>query len=404
MVLVVEGRVPDDDPHDLDRIQVGPRREAPVDADLDLDGPQRGDGLQGRELVRVLPAGGPRRRPEAIAQVEARELAHDAVDLEGQLPPPLLQLVVVGQAGLQALHRAAEPRVGQAPVRERGRELGLRGEGLDALDPRRRVGVELEGVPRDLAGVVAPNGAGGRVARVGEAGLPSLLALGVEGLEPGPRNEHLTADLQQPRHRAPAPVEGQGQVPDGAEVGGDLLPDHAVPAGDPTDQPAVLVDHGGADPVELGLAGPGQDLVGPEPEEALDLLHEVLHLLHGEQALDREHGDRVLDLVEPLALGEGRAHALGRALGHHELGVCGLERLQLPEQPVVLRIGHLGRAVHVVEAVVAQELGAQRGGALRDGSRERHGGRLRCGRSGVSRRARRSSGARARGRQPGNRL
>ena len=361
MVLVVEGRVPHDDAHDLHRIQVGTRRQASIDADLDLDRPQGRHRLQGRELVRVLPARRARRRPEPIAEVEARQLADDPVDLERQVAPALLELVVVREAGLEPLHRAAEARVGEPPVRERLRELRLRGEGVDALDPRSRIGVELEGVARDLGRVVATDRPRRGVPRVGEACLAASLALLVEGLEPGARDEDLAAHLQQPRHGPPAPIEGQRQVADGAEVRGDLLPHDAIPTRHSPHKAAVLIHDRGADPVELGLAGPGQHLVLLEAEEALDLLDEVLHLLDGEEALDGEHGHGVLRLLEALSLGQRGAHALGRALGNDELRMRRFELLQLAEEPVVLAVRDLGSTLHVVEAVVPQQLGPQRG-------------------------------------------
>ena len=54
-----------------------------------------------------------------------------------------------------------------------------------------------------------------------------------------------------------------------------------------------------------------------------------------------------------------RADALGGAIGRCEIGVRGLERLQLAEEPVVLRVRDLGRVVDVVGVVGALDLLAQ---------------------------------------------
>jgi hypothetical protein len=54
-------------------------------------------------------------------------------------------------------------------------------------------------------------------------------------------------------------------------------------------------------------------------------------------------GTSVLDGDEPL--GRTAAHALGRRVGRHQVGVFGLERAQLDHQRVELGVGHLRRGV-----------------------------------------------------------
>ncbi len=54
------------------------------------------------------------------------------------------------------------------------------------------------------------------------------------------------------------------------------------------------------------------------------------------------------------------AHRLGGAVRRDQLGVLGLERLQLPLQRVVLRVADLGTVLPVIERVVAADLAAKR--------------------------------------------
>ena len=58
------------------------------------------------------------------------------------------------------------------------------------------------------------------------------------------------------------------------------------------------------------------------------------------------------------------AHALGRRIGCGQLRVRSLQLDQLPEEPVVLGIGHLRRILFVVQPVGAGEDVAQLGRAL----------------------------------------
>jgi hypothetical protein len=65
----------------------------------------------------------------------------------------------------------------------------------------------------------------------------------------------------------------------------------------------------------------------------------------------------VANLLEPL---EGlAAYALSGGVGGDELGVPGLEVLELVVEGVVLGVGDLRRVLHVVEAIVVADLLAQ---------------------------------------------
>ena len=57
-------------------------------------------------------------------------------------------------------------------------------------------------------------------------------------------------------------------------------------------------------------------------------------------------------------------HTLRRRIGRQQLGMCGLDRLQLLEQTVVLGVRHFRIVEHVVAVGVVVELLAQLGGGL----------------------------------------
>jgi hypothetical protein len=71
------------------------------------------------------------------------------------------------------------------------------------------------------------------------------------------------------------------------------------------------------------------------------------------------------DLLE--ALGRLAADALGGRVGREQLGVRGLDALELVHQRVVLGVGDLRRVEDVVEVLVVAEFGAQFFGALAAG-------------------------------------
>jgi len=69
-----------------------------------------------------------------------------------------------------------------------------------------------------------------------------------------------------------------------------------------------------------------------------------------------------------------RADALRGRIGRDELGMRGLERLQLGEEPVILGVGDLRRVLDVVKPVMALDRPAQlrdaRGAITQEGRRD----------------------------------
>ena len=96
-------------------------------------------------------------------------------------------------------------------------------------------------------------------------------------------------------------------------------------------------------------------------ELLLDAAHEIADLLVGERVGERQHRDLVTHFGErALRLG---ADALGRRIGRRELGMRGLDRLQLAHQLVVFDVGDRRLVEHVIAVVGLVDARAQLGGA-----------------------------------------
>ncbi len=228
----------------------------------------------------------------------------------------------------------------------------------DAVDPQRE---RARGGDRRVLLAQRP---GGCVARVrGEllvrAGQPL-----VQLTEPRERQVDLAAHLE---HRGRVVSEHpQRHRGDRAQVDGHVLALDAVAAGRASDEHAVRVGQVDREPVDLRLDHVGDGLVPPLGSNAEPPTHVVSPLrdrLVGRDLLERPHRRQVLHLDELLR--RGRADALGRRVGRHELRMLALERRQLVVGTVVLGVGH-GRLVEDVVLVrPAVQPVAQLGGALR---------------------------------------
>ena len=119
----------------------------------------------------------------------------------------------------------------------------------------------------------------------------------------------------------------------------------------PRTKRAVLVAQADRQAVELRL-GRVLDCLDARAPRARAV--EGAHFLLVEGVAERQHRHAVPHLGE---LRQRRAaDALGRRIRRAQLGMLRLQRLQLAEQRVVLRVGDLRRVLHVVEPVVALDL------------------------------------------------
>jgi len=116
----------------------------------------------------------------------------------------------------------------------------------------------------------------------------------------------------------------------------------------PRTKTRVLVKQRHAEPVHLGFTDILEIHSGKHPlESSLELLK--LGDVHG--VVQREHGDLVLDGGE--GLHRLARNTLGRAVGRDQVGVPGLEILELSHETIVLGVGNLGLGQDVIEVVVA---------------------------------------------------
>ena len=149
-----------------------------------------------------------------------------------------------------------------------------------------------------------------------------------------------------------------GHILDGAHVERHILTRGAIAACGCAYEGAVLVGKGHAQAVDLELAGIG-DATGAErilgtlePCVELVQVHGIVHGIHACHVRDRRK-----------LLAHVAAHALGIAVGRHQVGVGRLDFLQLNEHFVKGGVRDLGRVEHVVAIGVVVELVAQLGRA-----------------------------------------
>ena len=203
--------------------------------------------------------------------------------------------------------------------------------------------------------------AGGGVARVGEGVAPLGIGLVVQAHKAALGHIDLAAHLDG------APAVGahvserrlgqvHGHVLDGSHVERHVLACGAVAARGRAHEGSVLVGKRHAQTVDLKLAGIG-DAAGTErilgalePRVKFVQIHGIVHGIHACHVRDRRK-----------LLAHVAAHALGIAVGRHQVGVGGLDFLQLNEHFVKGGVRDLGRIEHVVAIGVVIELVAQLG-------------------------------------------
>ena len=342
------------------RVELGDRREHTGAAHLDADFAQ--DGLL--FLGRKLKGNGPARRAGSKAQVEllleAVDLYDHAVDVVVQITAVLkrlgTELVDLGGRGATGNVRVdAKASVAQ-PVEELALAVDVQRIGIgDGIDKGGKIAA-----CRDL-GVLLAQAAGGSVARVGEGVATLGIGLVVQTNKAALRHvdlaAHLNGALAVGAHVSERRL-GQvhGHILDGAHVERHILARGAIATCGRTYEGAVLVGKGHAQTVDLKLAGIG-DAAGTErilgalePRVEFVQIHGIIHGIHACHVRDRRK-----------LLAHVAAHALGIAVGRHQIGIGRLDFLQLNEHFVEGGVRDLGRIEHVVAIGVVIELVAQLG-------------------------------------------
>ena len=167
-------------------------------------------------------------------------------------------------------------------------------------------------------------------------------------------------------------------VRDRQDVGGHVLADLAVAAGQRLDQTATLVAQRAGQAVDLGFRGQRDGFVVGQPQEAADARDEILDLLVGERIVQAHHRARVRDLGE--RPGGGRADAVGRRIGADQVGKRRLHRAVAADQRIVCGIGQFGGVVAMVFGIGLRDSFGQRrqfgGGVVGIGGQRGHSLRL----------------------------
>ena len=209
--------------------------------------------------------------------------------------------------------------------------------------------IELEGKATlgHLGGTLQFQTAGGRIARIGEGGLPYLFPLSVQRIEAVEGHNDLATGLQDV-----GKIAGQAQRhrADGLHVGGHHVATGAVATRNRAGEDAVLVDKTNGHAIVFQLA---HILHGTVQQVA----HARVKL--GEVALrvgvaQREHRIKMRSALE--LLGDGATHALRRTVGPHILRMLPLQVYQALQQLVEVVVADLRIVQHIVIIVVTIDL------------------------------------------------
>ena len=360
LVDVVQCGARDGGAGDRHRVELGDRREHTGAAHLDANFAQDGLLFLGRELK----GNGPARRTGGKAQVElllkAIDLYDHAVDVVVQVAAVLerlgTELVDLGRRGATS-HVGVDAKAGATqPIEELALAVDVQRVGIgDGVDKGGQIAAR-----RDL-GVFLAQAAGGGVARVGKGVAALGIGLVVQAHKAALGHvdlaAHLDGALAIGAHVGERRL-GQvhGHILDGTHVERHVLARGAVAARGGAHKSAVLIGKRDAQTVDLKLAGIG-DATGTErilgalePRVKFIQIHGIIHGIHACHMRDRRK-----------LLAHVAAHALGIAVGRHQVGVGRLDFLQLNEHFVKGGVRDLGRIEHVVAIGVVIELVAQLG-------------------------------------------
>ena len=299
-----------------------------------------------RVFIGRRPAGELCRLPQGRALCEIIQLHHRPVDVEGVVLPSVPNgddvFLHPGDVRLQGVVNHLEAQAFQ-PIQTGA--VGVKGGAVPVLDVEQH---DVQPPGGGNFGVQLAQGAGGGIAGIGEQGLSLQLPLLVE---PG---KGLLGHIYLPpdNELAGGPFDLHGDGADGAQVFRHVLPHGAVPPGGAPDKHAVPVLQGHGQPVHLGFHQVFHPLRAlPHPAVKLLQLFRGEHILQG---LKGHLVDHLLKGVQGLA-----PHPLGGGVRRDQLRVSRLQLLQLPEHPVVLKIGDGGVIQYIVVVVVLVQLLAQ---------------------------------------------
>src|SRR5439155_29720 len=265
VILIMQRDVLHDDAADADRLELADRRERAGASDLDLDILEHGHGALGRKLVGDRPARRPRHEAEALLPVDTIDLVDDAVDVVVEMRPVGFDLAMESEQLFDG-------------IAQLGERIGLEAAALEPLDHARQgifrhfadlapgIGKKAERARGGDPGVLLPQRASRRIARIGEDGIAGGLLPLVEREKCLLGHVDFAAHLANLRH-VPA-FELFRYVLQRADIGGDIFAHGPVAERRGGDEFASLITQRYREPVDFRLSAEG-DLVGvAEPQEA----------------------------------------------------------------------------------------------------------------------------------------
>ena len=355
LALVVEGCVGDRDPPDKHRLEHGVRGDRTRSPNVDADLAQQGRLLLGGQLVGDGPARALCRESEGLLVGERVHLDHHSIGLVVVSVPGLFGGAHVGLDSFDVGHRLVGRVHRQPEVPQPCHLLGMGAERSAALEVPKLVHPDRQLTLCGCGRVLLPHRTGCGVARIYVRALAELGLSLVQLVECGHRHVDLAANLHNRRRLTP---QQQRHRADRAHVGGDVLADLTVAAGRRFDQAPILIGERDRQPVDLQLARVRIRFLAEEPDQTLLPCFEILQVLH---VVEREHSLAVGHRGEQI--GCGAPEPLRGRVRCHQLGMLGLDGLQLTEQRVELDVCDLRIIEDVVAVVVVAERLSQLSGA-----------------------------------------
>ena len=309
----------------------------------------------GLVFVGHRPAGGLRRAARLPAATEGVELDDRAIGLECEA---VAQPVEFRDGRTHAGRIVSLPEFRdhrQTGCLEPAEKSGLRLRRTVALDGTEPVENGVEPARGDNGRVEQLEGAGRRIARVGEGRLALVLALPVERGEFFLREVNFAADFEKFWRVA---VELQRDGSYRADVLCDIVTGGPVAAGCREFEHPLAVGQRERDAVHLRLDRPAQRDAGKQPPDARQ---EGVRLLQRVGVVEALHGHPVAHLRETFQ--RPAAHAPGGGVRCLQFRVRVFQIAQLAQKGVIFAVGDFRRGALVVEPVVAGDFVPQFSGA-----------------------------------------
>ena len=360
LVFIMQSGAGDHDPAYGHRLQLGHRGQDTGTSHLDLDTGQTGMHLHGRELESDSEARRAGREAQCLLRFKIILLGHGTVDLHGKIRPALTHAFHIGFHSGRIGAEFAVGRRQKAVIAQPGRQLVLEMTGfrLSPAGLAQTVSQESQGHLLGVGHIQLAQGPGSGIARIGQ----KLLAQGFPALVDGGKilfvDDHLAAHLQ-PFREGTGPAQPQGDRTDGTHGLGNHFTLFPVAAGQRLLQDAILIDNLQGKTIQFGVTPEGQRRFG---QGALHAGHEFLPLLGGKDVVQTVHALTVALFGQTAQ--QTAPHAQRGRMGTAPLRMVFLQRLQLPEQGIVLVVADDRLVQRMIQIIVVLQDGRQPGHPL----------------------------------------